>query len=231
MPLRHTFISELILNSPSARALRLVVIGPPASGKGTQARRLAKEFGLRYLSTGALLREHIENGTAIGEMARPILDRGGFLADACMCEMVGEWLEATTEGWILDGFPRSQAQAEFLDQWLLERDLRLNAAILLEAPLEVIKQRIEGRVECPNCRWSGGINELKDNVCPCCGGPAETREDDILENFLNRHHAYLNSAMPLVSIYRKKGLLYACDATGARDGVTTQLLSALSAVH
>ena len=207
--------------------MRLIVIGPPASGKGTQARRLAKALGLQYLSTGALLREHMAKGSAIGAMAKPILDRGGYLPDHCMCEMVGEWLEQAGKAWILDGFPRSLKQSEFLDQWLQERSQQLDAAICLEAPVERLEQRIAGRVECPSCRWSGGVGELRGAACPECGENAESREDDSLENFLSRHQAFLDSASPLVERYRQRGVLCACDATGPRDEVTDQLLAQL----
>ena len=206
---------------------RFVMIGPPASGKGTQSRSLAKELGLAYLSTGALLREHMENRTAIGEMARPILDRGGYLPDSCMCEMVGEWLAGQQGGWILDGFPRSKPQARFLDQWLSEHGQQLDAAILLKAPLEVLQERIQGRVECPDCRWSGGVPELKGGMCPQCGGETEAREDDTLDNFLSRHKAYVDSALPLAETYRQRGVLLTCDATQPRDEVTTQVFAAL----
>ena len=206
---------------------RLVVIGPPASGKGTQARRLAKLLGLRYLSTGALLREHMENGTPMGEFARPILDRGGYLPDDFMCEMVNEWLEEMPYHWVLDGFPRSRPQADFLQKWLSKWDIELHGAILLEAPLDILKGRIQDRVECPDCRWSGGEPELVKALCPECGGKAESRQDDSMENFLSRHEAYTKSALPLVEDYRLQGVLCACDATQPRDEVTTQLVSAL----
>lgn len=206
------------------------MIGPPASGKGTQARRLARQLGLRYLSTGALLREHVENGTAIGESARPILKQGGYLPDECMCEMVAEWLEHEQSGWILDGFPRSLAQSEFLDQWLAEHRQKLDAAILLEAPLDVLKGRIQDRVECPDCRWSGGTEELSAGKCPECGAASESREDDTMENFLSRHEAYVRSALPLAECYRQRSLLCTCDASGPRDEVTEKLLAALSAL-
>lgn len=207
--------------------MRLVMIGPPASGKGTQARGLAKTLGLRYLSTGALLREHMAKGTPIGEMARPILDRGGYLPDSCMCEMVGEWLEGAGSRWILDGFPRSLTQGEFLQQWLESRSEQLDAAVYLEADLEDLKQRIEDRVECPACRWSGGGVELSDGRCPDCGALPETRQDDTVENFLSRHQAYIVSASPMVDHYRTRNALCACDATKPRDEVTAQLLAAL----
>ena len=109
-------------------------------------------------------------------------------------------------------------------------DLELHGAILLEAPLEVLKERIQGRVECPDCRWSGGEPELKSGACPECGGKAESRQDDSMENFLSRHEAYLQSALP-VAEDRCQGLLCTCDATRPRDEVTAQLVSALDALQ
>lgn len=208
--------------------MRLVVIGPPASGKGTQARRIAKALGLRYLSTGALLREHMAAESEIGQLAAPILARGGYLPDECMCSVVGEWLEQAGSAWILDGFPRSSGQARFLSQWLEGRGKSLTAAVALEAPLEALEERISDRVECPACRWSGGSEEASSSACPECGEPTEAREDDTLENFRSRHQAYLASAKPLIDGYRERGELCACDATGSRDEVTASLLRQLT---
>lgn len=204
--------------------LKLVVIGPPASGKGTQARRLAKALDLRYLSTGALLREHMATDSRIGRLATPILARGGYLPDDCMCEMVGEWLETAGPAWILDGFPRSEGQADFLAEWLAQRGQRLSAALALEAPPELLEQRINQRVECPACRWSGGSGELLHGRCPECGEQTESREDDTPDNIRNRHRNYLSSAESLIQRYRDRGELCACDATGSRDEVTAHLL-------
>lgn len=208
-------------------ALRLVMIGPPASGKGTQARRLARACDLSYLSTGALLREHIAKGSEIGRLAQPILERGGYLPDDCMCAMVGKWLEQAGPSWILDGFPRSPGQADFLAQWLERRGWSLSGALALEAPCEVLEQRIAARVECPACRWSGGAEETDDHCCPECGQRTESREDDTLENFRSRHRAYFTSAKPLIESYRARGELCACEATGSRDEVTSKLLHQL----
>jgi len=218
------------LEASGAQALRLIIIGPPASGKGTQARRLADALGLSHLSTGALLREHMSSGTAIGRFAAPILARGAYLPDECMCTMVGEWLGQAGPSWILDGFPRSRVQADFLDQWLRTRGLPLSAVLSLEAPREVLEQRISGRMECPACRWSGGCGELRDGSCPGCGEKAEARQDDTIDNFRNRHQAYLSSALPLIEAYRGGTPLCACDAGGSRDEVTCSLLHQLAAV-
>ena len=97
----------------AARPLRVVLLGPPASGKGTQGRRLAASLGLGYLSTGALLREHVENGTELGKQAEPILARGEYLPDDLMCPILADWLARQNGGWVLDGFPRSRPTGGF----------------------------------------------------------------------------------------------------------------------
>ena len=99
------------MSDPAASPLRIVLLGPPASGKGTQGRRLAATLGLGYLSTGALLREQVENKTPLGNLAEPILARGEYLPDDLMCRILGDWLERQSGGWVLDGFPRSLPQA------------------------------------------------------------------------------------------------------------------------
>lgn len=207
---------------------RFILIGPPACGKGTQGRRLAMALGLDYLSTGAMLREHMAQGTGIGRLAKPILDRGAYLPDDLMCEIIRVWLANAGEGWVLDGFPRSVPQAEFLQEELASLGRPLTAAIALQAPLALLKTRIGHRVECPACRWSGGLRELVDRACPECGSEVAARDDDDPENFISRHQAYLASALPLVEHYRQQGLLCSCDATRSRDEVTAELLGRLA---
>jgi len=205
-----------------------VLLGPPASGKGTQGRLLADHFGLGYLSTGALLREHVENATTLGRHAAPILARGHYLPDDLMCEALGDWLERQSHGWVLDGFPRSLPQAEFLDCWLAARDLEIDAVLLLEAPYEELVARSLGRVECPDCRWSGQKSQtLGDGLCPACGTAAITRDDDTHEHFAARYREYLHHTTPLIGHYRQRGLLIACDVTAPRDEVTAKLLRQL----
>lgn len=203
---------------------RFILIGPPACGKGTQGRRLAKALGLEYLSTGALLREHMARESEIGNLAKPILDRGGYLPDGLMCDIIKEWLHGASEGWVLDGFPRSVPQADFLEEVLAGMDRPLTAAIAFEAPFDVLKTRISQRVECPDCRWSGGAQEARAHECPECGAVVNVRADDDLENFSSRYQAYCQSALPLVGAYRQKKLLYSCDATRSRDEVTAELM-------
>lgn len=202
-------------------------MGPPASGKGTQGRRLAQSLGLPYLSTGALLREQVENDTPLGKQAAPILARGGYLPDELMGPILADWLERHVgDGWVLDGFPRSVRQAEFLDTWLGGHGLKLDAAISLEVPIENLLGRIKNRVECPDCRWTGQRAQLKDgDRCPECGAPAGSRSDDDEENFRSRYAEFQRHTLPVIRRYREQGVLFVCDATAAPDEVARTIVS------
>ena len=210
--------------------MRIVLLGPPASGKGTHGRRLAESLGLGYLSTGALLRENMENATALGSAAAPILARGGYLPDELMCPVIAEWLgrHDNAPGWVLDGFPRSLPQAEFLDSWLAEKGVALDAALALEVPFEELLRRIRDRVECPDCRWSGRRAELSEaGKCPKCGGSAAPRDDDGEGNFRNRHAEFVSLTIPAIDFYRRSGRLFSVPATGSKDETAAAILREL----
>ena len=212
-----------------AAALKILVLGPPASGKGTHGRLLAEALGLAYLSTGAVLRENVENGTELGLKAKPILDRGGYLPDELMCPILGDWLAGRSGGWVLDGFPRSLPQGVFLDEALGKVGVRIDQAISLEVPFEDLLERILDRVECPDCRWTGQRKQLagdgiQEGKCPACGGPAAARPDDDEGNFRSRHAEFERLTLPVIEHYRVAGLLSACDATPPRAEVAARLL-------
>lgn len=203
----------------------MVLLGPPASGKGTQGRRLAETLGLGYLSTGALLRDEMEQGTRLGKLAEPILARGAYLPDDLICPIFGDWLERQDGGWVLDGFPRSVPQAIFLEERLVARGERLDAAISLEVPFDELLARIRSRVECPDCRWTGQSPQLlADDLCPECRNPAGPRVDDCEENFRNRHAEFTTLTRATVGFYRERGLLSPCEATAPQDEVAARLL-------
>ncbi len=212
--------------------MRVVLLGPPASGKGTHGRRLAAALGLDYLSTGALLRENMEEGTPLGLVAEPILARGGYLPDELMCPVVGAWLGKNPDstGWVLDGFPRSLPQTEFLDRKLAENGLALDAAVALEVPFEELLERIRNRVECPECRWSGQKNQLSAaGACPKCGHPAAARADDDEGNFRNRHDEFTQLTVPVIDRYREAGKLLSIPATAPKEEVAAAILRELGA--
>ena len=213
------------MTGTTASPPRIVLSGPPASGKGTHGRRLAEALGLDYLSTGALLREHVEARTDTGLLAAPILARGGYLPDEVMCRMAGEWLERREGGWVLDGFPRSLPQARFLDETLAAPGLRLSVVIALEVPLGELLGRIRGRVECDGCRWSGQQSQAAAGMaCPVCGNPVEPRADDDERNFLSRHSEFERLTVPMLAYYEARGLLFRCNASAPKDDVAATIL-------
>jgi len=205
---------------------RIVLLGPPASGKGTQGRRLAEALGLGYLSTGSLLRRNVASRTPLGLKAEPILARGEYLPDDLMEPILAEWLVAQSGGWVLDGFPRSKPQAEWLDAWLAEHETPLDAAICLEVPFEELLARVLDRVECPSCRWSGNTADLgENNLCPECGSAAGRRSDDTEENLTRRYREYTEITGPAIEWYRGQGKLHSIDATAPLEEVSAALLA------
>lgn len=215
------------MTAAAPRSPRIVLLGPPASGKGTQGRRLAESLGLGYLSTGALLREQVENGTPLGKQAAPILARGEYLPDDLMNPILADWLERKNgNGWVLDGFPRSLPQALFLEAWLENHGLAIDAAVSLEVPFDQLLGRTRNRVECPACRWSGQRAQLADDgKCPKCGSPAGKRADDDEANFRSRHAEFLTLTGPVINHFREKGILHPIDATPPQDEVAAAILS------
>ncbi|MCU0795557.1 MAG: nucleoside monophosphate kinase [Akkermansiaceae bacterium] len=207
-------------------ALRLILLGPPASGKGTQGRRIAEQRGLDYLSTGALLREVLTAGGPVAAEIAPVLARGGYIDDDRMCHIMADWLRGRQGGWVLDGFPRTLAQDDFLREALLPGGI--DAAIALEVPKEELLRRIAGRVECPSCRWSGQREQLvQGGLCPRCGTPAGRRADDDVTNFLHRYEEYETHTLPVIERHAAQGTLIRCDATRDVEIVSTSLAASL----
>ena len=207
---------------------RLVLLGPPASGKGTQGRRLAERLGLAYVSTGALLRSAVEEGSPLGREAAPILARHEYLPDPLMCSIMGDWLARQAGGWVLDGFPRSVAQMEYLAGWLADHGQPLDTAILLEVSEDELLSRIRNRVECPHCRWSGRVDQLAAALCPQCAGPAGPREDDTEAGFRARLAEYHEHTLPVIALYESAGLLRRFDAASDAEGAEQRLLELIS---
>jgi adenylate kinase len=213
------------LTPPVAKPLRVVLLGPPASGKGTQGKRLAESLGLGYLGTGMLLRQQMAMGSDLGKQAAPILARGEYLPDDLMCPILADWLSDQSGGWVLDGFPRSLQQAIFLDNWLARWDLRLDVAVSLKVSFDEILARIRNRIECSGCHWTGHCGLLSvAGKCPVCGGATDRRADDDDNNFRSRHAEFVSLTQPVIAHYRQLGLLYSCDATLPQDEVASLLL-------
>jgi adenylate kinase len=197
---------------------RIVLLGPPASGKGTQAALLAATFGLPAASTGAMLREEKSRGSAIGTEAERWTTQGGLVPDELALRIVWQWIDGRTR-FIFDGFPRTLGQAQAFDDGLQERGLTLDVVYLLELSDETVLNRICTRLTCPGC--GSVFNEsfhfvTKGSPCPSCGVELTRRKDDTREALDRRLSEYRKETLPVTEHYEARGLLRRIDASPAR---------------
>jgi adenylate kinase len=196
--------------------LNLILLGPPGAGKGTQAARLREDFGLPYIGTGDLLREHKENETELGVEAKKYMDNGDLVPDELVIAMILEKVEEEgQDGFLLDGFPRTIGQAEALARELESMGRRLTAALLIEAPDEVVIARLSGRRVCS----AGHVYHVEDDppkhdgVCDQDGKPLTRRKDDEPDTIRKRLSTYHAQTEPLKDYYEERGLLRRFDGT------------------
>jgi adenylate kinase len=214
--------------------LNLILLGPPGAGKGTQASRLRDDFGLPYIGTGDLLREHRANETELGNKAKEYMAAGKLVPDELVIEMILEKIEDEgDDGFLLDGFPRSVPQADALAEALERKDRRLTAALLVEAPDEVVIERISGRRTCSN----GHVYHVKfdppknDSVCDQDGKPLQQREDDREEAVAARLEVYHDTTEPLIDFYDERGLLRRFDGTRSVTEVHDHIRATLATLR
>ncbi|MFY0619020.1 adenylate kinase [Shimia sp.] len=212
----------------------LILLGPPGAGKGTQARKLQTQFGLVQLSTGDLLRAAVTAGTEAGLTAKAVMDAGDLVSDEIVISILKDRLKDTdcAKGVILDGFPRTGAQAEALDELLAGSGQRINAAISLEVEDTAMVARISGRFTCGSC--GEGYHDSfkppkKDGVCDNCGGTDfKRRADDNAETVASRLNAYHAQTAPLIAHYEGQGTLKRIDAMGKIDFIAQELAAVVS---
>lgn len=204
--------------------MRLVLLGPPGAGKGTQGILLAERYGIPQISTGDILRDHVQRGSKLGVKARSFMDRGEYVPDDVVIEMVLDRLEDpdTDKGFILDGFPRTVAQAEALERALARIERPLTAVLKYSIGGDLAIRRLVGRYTCPNCGRTYHA-ELKppanDETCDACGHQLERRADDDELTARRRLAVYREQASPLERFYAERDLLHQVDAEASPDEV------------
>ena len=211
-------------------ARHIVIIGPPGSGKGTQAARIAADLGLRHLSTGDLLREAVAQKAPLGVEAERYMKNGELVPDDLMLGLIREELDRLGDtGWILDGFPRTLPQTEALGTMLEERKVTIDIALLVDVDFEAIVERLTSRRVCPACKAVFNLKTMPGaaEICAKCGGNLVKRPDDEEETVRRRLDVYEKQTAPVVEHYRQAGVLKSVDGAGDMDDITAEILRLL----
>jgi len=200
--------------------MNIVLMGPPGAGKGTQAEFIKASYPIPHISTGDIFREAVANGTELGKQAKTYMDSGGLVPDEVTIGIVEERLtrDDCQKGFLLDGFPRTTVQAEALDKALAASGRKIEVAINISAPNDILIERLSGRVSCKYCKRVYNLQykpPQQAGVCDSCGGQIIQRDDDKGETVARRLDVYLEQTNPLLDYYREKGLLF--ELEGNRD--------------
>jgi adenylate kinase len=213
--------------------MRLIFLGAPGAGKGTYAAVLSRQLNIPTISTGDLLRANVKNGTALGKEAKAYMDKGALVPDALVTKMLAERFEAedVLPGFILDGFPRTLAQAEALGQVLQVKQLKLDAVVNIDVPQDVIVLRLTGRRMCPGCGANFNVNTnlqpKVEGVCDKCGNTLITRSDDNEATITQRLRVYQEPTAPLIEYYRQLGQLRTIKALGEIPDIVDAIRTAI----
>ena len=214
--------------------MRLIMLGAPGAGKGTQAARVAERFRIPHISTGDIFRANIKNGTELGKKAKSYMDAGELVPDELVCDLVADRIAQPDcgEGFILDGFPRTIPQAEALDEAVRKAGTPIDFAVDIEVPDEHIISRMGGRRACVSCGATYHVvynPPKKEDVCDRCGGKLVLRDDDRPETVKNRLDVYHAQTQPLIDFYQKKNIMKAVDGTQPMDQVFQAICEILEA--
>ncbi|MFF8789872.1 adenylate kinase [Streptomyces sp. NPDC015125] len=213
--------------------MRIVLVGPPGAGKGTQAAYLAKNLEIPHISTGDLFRANISQGTPLGREAKSYMDAGNLVPDSVTIAMAEDRMEQpdAAGGFLLDGFPRNLGQAKALDEYLKDKNLTLDAVLDLEVPEDEVVKRIAGRRICRNDSshvFHAEYNKPKaEGVCDVCGGELYQRDDDREETVRKRLEVYHTETEPIIDYYKDQDLVVTIPAMGKVDEVTRRAMAAL----
>jgi adenylate kinase len=214
-------------------SVRVVLLGPPGAGKGTQAKLLRERFEACQISTGDILRKAVADKTPLGAEAESYLNRGELVPDDVIVRLVGERLKQRdcAQGFVLDGFPRTLPQAESLEEILKAMALPLDGVLSIQVPQQIIVQRLAGRRNCRDCGALYHMNfdpPRNDETCDRCNGRLQQRDDDREETITTRLRVYETQTAPLVNYYRQRGNLRKIDGVGKVEDIQKRIIDALA---
>ena len=211
--------------------LKVILLGPPGSGKGTQAARIAGELGIRHISTGDLLREAVKSGAGLGLKAEGYMKKGLLVPDEVMLGLVEQELGSLgSSGWVLDGFPRTLPQAEALSDMLEKHEQHVDRVLLIDVDPEVIVRRLSSRRVCPQCNAVYNLDTIQTavpGVCDACGAGLATRPDDEEGTVRKRLEVYEDQTAPLIDYYRTHDDLVSIDGAGGIEEINAEMLRML----
>jgi len=212
--------------------VRLILLGAPGAGKGTQAKMISERFGIPHISTGDILRSELKNNTELGNKADEYMKAGKLVPDELIIEIIRHKLENGNPGnpFLMDGFPRTLNQAIMFDEMLKSLNIGIDRVINIFVDEEELVKRLTGRRVCHSCAGVCHINSIKQsgtNRCPVCGGELYTRKDDDIEVIRERLHVYEQQTKPLIDYYEKSGILYNVDGKGTEKEITERLMQVL----
>ena len=212
--------------------MKLIMLGAPGAGKGTQAKKIAEKYHIPHISTGDIFRANIKEGTKLGEEAKQYMDQGLLVPDELTVKILLDRVakEDCRNGYVLDGFPRTIPQAEVLDQALNGLGDKIDYAIDVNVPDENIIKRMSGRRACLSCGATYHVEHIppqKEGICDTCGEKLVLRDDDKPETVQNRLHVYHEQTQPLIDFYTQKGILKAVDGTKDMEAVFHSIVSIL----
>jgi adenylate kinase len=213
--------------------MKIIMLGAPGAGKGTQAKMIAEKFQIPHVSTGDIFRANIKNGTELGKEAKKYMDQGQLVPDELTVKILLDRVAQAdcANGYVLDGFPRTIPQAEVLDEALSKLGEKIDFAINVDVPDENIVRRMSGRRACLSCGATYHIEHIppkKEGICDVCGQPLVLRDDDKPETVLNRLKVYHDQTQPLIDFYSKKGVLQSVDGTVDQKAVFAAIVAILS---
>lgn len=216
--------------------MKIILLGPPGAGKGTQSKQLALKTGLVHISTGDILRQNVSKGTALGNTAKDFMNKGALVPDDLVTQMLLERIngEDTKEGFILDGYPRTINQAKSLDESLKAKGDTIDTVVYLDTSDSVIIQRLSGRLVCASCGANFHIKNMppkKNMICDNCGGKLYQRSDDKEETIKNRIEVYKKEVSSLIQYYRNQGKLLSLNADGEAQIVLDELVKLVNKHH